>query len=104
VKDGIIIMNNNENYNISFRLFFNENIIIYLLILNGVLILISFLFIYFLSTTLISLICSIIISITFGILINYFILTRSKLLLNNNIEIMNNEINQEIEEYQTIMK
>jgi uncharacterized membrane-anchored protein YitT (DUF2179 family) len=102
--DGITIMDNNENFNISFRLFFNENIIIYLLTLNGILILISFLLIYFLSTTIISLFCSIIISITLGILINYFILTKSKLLLNNDIEIMNNELTEEIEEYQTIMK
>lgn len=102
--DGIIIMNDTENYNISFRLFFNENIIIYLLTLNGILIVISFLLIYFLSTTIISLFCSIIIFVTLGIMINYFILTRSKLLLNKNIDIINDEFIDEIEEYQTIMK
>jgi hypothetical protein len=102
--DGIIIMNDNENYNISFQLFFNENIIIFLLIINGILILISFLLINFLSTTFISLFCSIIIFVTLGIMINYFILTRSKLLVNKNINIINNEFIDEIEEYQTIMK
>ncbi len=58
----------------------------------------------FLSTTIISLLCTIILVVTLGIMINYFILTRSKLLLNKNIEIMNDEFIDEIEEYQTIMK
>jgi uncharacterized membrane-anchored protein YitT (DUF2179 family) len=97
-------MDNNENYNFHLRSFFNENIIIYILTLNGILILISSLLVYFLSTTIISLFCSIIISITLGILINYFVLTKSKLLLGKDVEMINNELIEEIEEYQTIMK
>jgi hypothetical protein len=102
--DGIIIMIENENYNISFKLIFNENIMIYILTINGLLIIISFILMYLLSNSIISLICFIVSVVTLGIMINYFILTRSKLLLNKNIDITNNEFIDEIEEYQTIMK
>jgi len=94
----------NENFDISFRLLINEKIIIFLLILNGVIIIFSFVLIFFLVYSLMLSIYSIIIFVTLGIIINYFILTRSKLLLNKKISLINKEFIDEIEEYQTIMK
>ena len=97
-------MTGNENFDISFRLLINEKIIIFLLILNGVIIIFSFVLIFFLVYSLILSICSIIIFVTLGIMINYFILTRSKLLINKKISLINKEFIDEIEEYQTVMK
>ena len=97
-------MIDNENFDISFRLLINEKIIIFLLILNGIIIIFSFVLIFFLVYSLILSICSIIIFVTLGIMINYFILTRSKLLINKKISLINKEFIDEIEEYQTVMK
>ena len=97
-------MNNNEKYNINFRLLINEKIIIYILILNGFIIILSFIILHFLSFPAIPLICFIINIVTISIMINYFILTKSKLLLSKNINILHNDVIDEIEEFQTIMK
>lgn len=97
-------MNNNEKYNINFRLLINEKIIIYILILNGFIIILSFMILHFLSFPTIPLICCIINIVTISIMINYFILTKSKLLLNKYINILQDDLIDEIEEFQTIMK
>ncbi len=93
-----------ENYNMNFKLLINENLIIYLLTLNGIIIIISFIMMYFLSFSIIPTLCSVIIFITVGIIINYFILTRSKILLNENINILDKDFIDQIEDYQTTMK
>ena len=97
-------MTNYKKYDICFNFLINEKIIIYLLALNGFIVIISFILMFILSYSIISSICSIIIFVTLDVIINYFILTRSKLLLNNKINLINSKIIDEIEEYQTIMK
>ena len=97
-------MNNNEKYDINFRLLINEKIIIYILILNGFIIILSFIILHFLSFPAIPFICFIINIVTISIMINYFILTKSKLLLSKYINILQDDLIDEIEEFQTIMK
>ena len=96
-------MINNENYDISFNLILNEKKIIYFLILNGVIIISSFIFNLILSLSIISYIFSILFFVTIGIITNYFILTKLKIFKEKKI-LINNEMNAEIEEFQTIMK
>ena len=102
--DGFMKMTNNKNYDICFNFLINEKIIIYLLALNGLIVIISFILMFILSYSIMPSICSIIIFVTLDVMINYFILTRSKLLLNNKINLINSKFIDEIEEYQTIMK
>jgi len=102
--DGIMKINDNKNYDICFNFLINEKIIIFLLALNGIIIILSFILMFILSYSIMSSICSIIIFVTLGIIINYFILTRSKLLINKKINLINGDFIDEIEEYQTIMK
>ena len=96
-------MINNENYDISFNLILNEKKIIYFLILNGIIIISSFIFNLILSLSIISYIFSILFFVTIGIITNYFILTKLKIFKEKKI-LINNEMNAEIEEFQTIMK
>jgi hypothetical protein len=100
---GIFDMINNENYDISFNLILNEKKIIYCLILNGIIIISSFIFNLILSLSIISYIFSILFFVTIGIIINYFILTKLKIFKEKKL-LINNEMNAEIEEFQTIMK
>jgi hypothetical protein len=56
-----------------------------------------------LSLSLISYIFSILFFVTIGIIINYFILTKLKIFKEKKL-LINNEMTDEIEEFQTIMK
>ena len=100
---GIFDMINNENYDISSNLILNEKKIIYCLILNGIIIISSFIFNLILTLSIISYIFSILFFVTIGIIINYFILTKLKIFKQKKL-LINNEMNAEIEEFQTIMK
>ena len=100
---GIFDMINNENYDISFNLILNEKKIIYCLILNGIIIISSFIFNLILSLSIISYIFSILFFVTIGIITNYFILTKLKIFKEKKL-LINNEMNSDIEEFQTIMK
>jgi hypothetical protein len=97
-------MIDNENNNISYRLLINDKLLVYILSFNGIFIILSFLLIYFLSYSIITSICSLIIVVTIGILMNYFTLTKKKLVMTKGIIKMNDDLIDEIEEFQTIMK
>ena len=77
---------------------------IYFLFLNGLIIISSSLFIYLFSNSLISFICSVIISVTIGFLINYFIFSKINIILKINIDDLYYNSHNENEKYQTIMK
>jgi hypothetical protein len=100
---GLLFMNNNEKYYIDSKNFIDEKKLIYILSINGFFVIIAINFMIFWNFSYISFICSIIIFVTLSILINYFIITKLNL-LNKNFLLIAKEFNDEIEEYQTIMK
>ena len=98
---GYLMINND---NIKYRFLFSEKLIIYYLFLNGLIIISSSLFIYLLSNSIISFICAVIISVTIGIMTNYFIFSKSNLILKKNTDTLYYNCLNENEKYQTIMK
>jgi len=92
-----------KNFDIHLNLYIDEIKLIYFLILNGISMIAAFILIIFFNLSNISNIFSIIFFVTLFILINYFILTKSNF-IKKNFSINNNEIIDEIDEYQTIMR
>jgi hypothetical protein len=83
---------------------FNDKILLVILIANGFSVLISIFLTYIFSNSIITTLCAISIGVTIGIMINYFILTRYNLIKTKNIGFIQKNIENEIEEFQTIMK
>ena len=94
----------NYSDNIKYRFLINEKIMIYFLFLNGIIIISSSLFIYLFSSSIISFICSVIISVTIGFLFNYFIVSKINIIRKKQTDILYNNNFNENEKYQTIMK
>ena len=82
----------------------NEKILIIILISNSISILLSIFLANLFINSMIASFCGIIIGVTLGVVINYFILTRYKLLEDINIGFIQENIENEIEEFRTIMK
>ena len=77
---------------------------IYLLIVNGLSISLSVFLTNIFSNSIISILCAILIGATIGVMINYFILTRFKLFKDINISLIQKNNEDELKEFQTIMK
>lgn len=94
---------NNDNINkMKFKI--NEKILIIILITNSFSILLSIFLANLYINSIISSFCGIIIGVTLGVIINYFILTRYTLFEDINIGFIQENIENEIEEFRTIMK
>jgi hypothetical protein len=79
----------------------NKEILLSMLIVVGISIIISGCLAYIFSDSIITILCSLIIGTTIGILFNYFILSTNKIVKQINIETVEN---QDIEDSYTIMK
>jgi len=96
---------NDINNNISnFIYSLNDKLLIIILILNGLIIISSLLITYLLIDSIISTFFGLTISVTIGVMANYFIITRYKLIKNISIDLIQENIDDEVEEFQTIMK
>jgi len=94
----------NDEYNKNIQFSINDKILIYLLIVNGLSISLSVFLTYIFSNSIISILCAILIGATIGVIINYFILTRFKLFKDINISLIQKNNEDELKEFQTIMK
>ena len=93
-----------DEYNKTIQLSVNDKILIYLLIVNGLSISLSVFLTYIFSNSIVSFLCAILIGVTIVVMINYFILTRFKLFNDINISLIHQNIEDELKEFQTVMK
>ena len=93
-----------DEYNKNIQISVNDKILIYLLIVNGLIISLSVFLTYIFSNSIISILCAISIGATIGVMINYFIFTRFKLFNDINISLIQQNIEDELKEFQTVMK
>ena len=94
----------NDEYNKNIQFSINDKILISLLIVNGFSISLSVFLTYIFSNSIISILCAISIGATIGVMINYFIFTRFKLFNDINISLIQQNIEDELKEFQTVMK
>ena len=96
---------NDLNNNISnFIYSLNDKLLIIILILNGLIIISSLFITYLLIDSIISTFFGLTIAVTIGVMANYFIITRYKLIKNISIDLIQENIDDEVEEFQNIMK
>ena len=84
------------------ELILNRKIILLMLIVMGFSIILAGYLSYIFSDSIYTVLCSLIIGVTLGILVNYFILVSNKIVEKINIELCDDE--DDMEEIQTVMK